>query len=104
MNYELILRERERNQRTNVFLSMFAYCAVQRHDNDPYEKMFAALSYEHSGKINIAFNMLKELVRSHPNDRCFPSIILQFTGHHKMAEEHDTFIRLFKHLVMDVKE
>ena len=83
---------------------MFAYCAVQRHDNDPYEKMFAALSYEHSGKLDLAFNMLAELVRSHPNDRCFPSVILQFTEHHKMSEEHDKYMQLFKLLGMDVKE
>ena len=103
LNYELILRERERNQRPNVFLSMFAYCAVQRHNHDPYEKMFAALSYEHLGKLDLAFNMLEELVRSYPNDRCFPSIILQFTEHHKMAEEHDKYLQLFKLLGMDVK-
>lgn len=103
LNYELILRERERNQKPNVFLSMFSYCAVQRHDHDPYEKMFAALSYEHSGKIDLAFNMLAELVRSHPNDRCFPSVILQFTEHHKMSEEYDKYKRLFKLLGMDVK-
>lgn len=103
LNYELILLERERNQRPNVFLSMFAYCAVQRHDHDPYEKMFAALSNEHLGKLVLAFNMLEELVRSYPNDRCFPSIILQFTEHHKMAEEHDKHMQLFKLLGMDVK-
>lgn len=104
LNYELILRERERNQQKNIFLSMFAYCAIQRHDSDPYEKMFAALSYEHSGKLDLAFNMLAELVRSHPNDRCFPSVILQYTKHHKMVEAHDKYIRLFKLLGMDVKE